>query len=252
MIHGINAYMGTLSYLADYVRKHNNLIVIGHDVRNYGRTTGRNRGYLEDLDELMGDIDKVVKWGKQKYGETLPVSLTGFSMGGALTIKFANLKYHKYDWVILINPGIQINPAGAIKLSWMDKIKIELFPHTYLFPGSFDHNVRHLPFIKQLEADPYMYTGEVWAGTLGNVNRYAKQVRDSADEFDFPYLFVQSGNDKTINPFVIIDFDRKSPSKDKTCFFAPDMWHSVFFDKEITELVPEISKWITHQVNKGK
>lgn len=50
MIHGVNAYMGTLSYLADYVSRHNDLIVIGHDVRNYGRTTGEKRGYLEDID----------------------------------------------------------------------------------------------------------------------------------------------------------------------------------------------------------
>ena len=250
MIHGINAYMGTLSYFADYVRKNNNLIVIGHDVRNYGRTTGLKRGYLEDLDEIMGDIEKVVKWGISKYGENLPVSLAGFSMGGALTIKFANMKSHKYRYVILINPGIQINPAGAMKLSLMDEIKINLFPHTYLFPCGFNNNVRHLPFIKQLEADEYMYTGDIWAGTLGNVHKYGKRVKDSAAEFDFPYLFVMSGNDKTINPFAVIDFDRSSPSKDKTHFFAPHMWHSVFFDKEITELVPEISKWITFQTNK--
>lgn len=56
MIHGINAYMGTLSYFADYVREHNDLIVIGHDVRNYGRSGGVKRGYLEDIDSLMGDI----------------------------------------------------------------------------------------------------------------------------------------------------------------------------------------------------
>lgn len=46
MIHGINAYMGTLSTFADYVRTHNDLIVIGHDVRNFGRSTGSKRGYL--------------------------------------------------------------------------------------------------------------------------------------------------------------------------------------------------------------
>lgn len=97
-----------------------------------------------------------------------------------------------------------------------------------------------------------MYTGPVWAGTLANVFKYAKQTRDSAVDFDFPYLFVMSGNDKTIDPFVIRDFEIKSPSHDKTHFFAKDMWHSIFFDKDVTILVPEISKWITLQTNKKK
>lgn len=98
----------------------------------------------------MGDIDKVVDWGKKKYGDKLPVSLAGFSMGGALTIKYANLKTHVYDWVILLNPGIENNPAGGFKFSLTDHIKMTLFPHTYLFPCGFNNNVRHLPFIKKL------------------------------------------------------------------------------------------------------
>lgn len=171
--------------------------------------------------------------------------MAGFSMGGALTIRFADKKLYKFAGIILINPGIEVNPAGTFSLSLVDITKIYLFPRLYLFPCGFDKNVRHKPFIKELEDDPFMYKGEVWAGTFGNIHKYAKSTREEMKDFDYPYLFVMSGNDKTINPFIIIDFDRKVRSTDKTHFFAPKMWHSVFFDKEITELVPEISKWIS-------
>lgn len=74
----------------------------------------------------MGDIDKVVKWGRHKYGYEYPVSIAGFSLGGALTIKFANLKLHNFAWVLLLNPGIKANPGagGKVHLSFIDRVKI--------------------------------------------------------------------------------------------------------------------------------
>jgi alpha-beta hydrolase superfamily lysophospholipase len=107
-------------------------------VRNYGRTTGEKRGYLEELDELNGDIDKVVYWGRDKYGWNKTISMAGFSMGGALTLRFTTLnKNHKFSWVIFLNPGIKANPANESHLSIFDKIKIKFFPHTYLTPIKF-------------------------------------------------------------------------------------------------------------------
>lgn len=76
-----------------------------------------------------------------------------------------------------------------------------------------------------------MYVGPVWAGTLGNVAKYGHNTADLFPKFDYPYLFVMSGNDKTIDPFVSRDFENLSISTDKTHFFAPEVWHSVFFDK---------------------
>jgi hypothetical protein len=51
-----------------------------------------------------------------------------------------------------------------------------------------------------------MYVGPVWAGTLGNVLKYGHQTVDLYAKADYPYLFVMSGNDKTIDPFVSRDF----------------------------------------------
>ena len=87
----------------------------------------------------------------------------------------------------------------------------------------------------------------MWSGTLGNIHSYAKEVRDSAQIFDFPYLFMMCGNDKGFHPFQIVDFDRKSPSKDKTHLFVRDGWHSVFIDKNAAKIIPIVSEWIAQR-----
>lgn len=63
-------------------------------------------------------------------------------------------------------------------------------------------------------------------------------------KFKLPYLFVQSGSDKVVDPFAIVDFDRDCQSDDKTHFFAKDMWHTCCFDRDFEEMVPEIIRWL--------
>jgi hypothetical protein len=53
-----------------------------------------------------------------------------------------------------------------------------------------------------------------------------------------PYLFIQSGTDKIVDPFVIRDFDKLSKSEDKTHYFSQDMWHSCCFDIEFIKMTP--------------
>ena len=150
IFHGINAHIGTLSELASFVKDHNNLIVIGHDVRNFGKSGGLKRGYLEDIDEIMGDCEKMVAWAVEKYGRNQQIFLTGFSMGAGLAIRYANMKLHNFAGVVLLNPGLQPNPAGTHPISILDKVKILAFPHTYLFKPDFNNNCRHRPLVKKL------------------------------------------------------------------------------------------------------
>lgn len=82
------------------------------------------------------------------------------------------------------------------------------------------------------------------AGTIKNIGVLTRNIWDEVLKFNLPYLFIQSGVDKSIDPFVIIDFERDSKSQDGTHFFAKDMWHSACFDSDIYEMTMDIIRWI--------
>lgn len=47
-------------------------------------------------------------------------------------------------------------------------------------------------------------------------------------EFKLPYLMIQSGVDKLVDPFLAVDFEKECKSTDKTVIYCKDMWHAVF------------------------
>ena len=60
-----------------------------------------------------------------------------------------------------------------------------------------------------------MYSGKVWTSTTSTLlsNMHATTKRYS--EFKTPYLCIQGGTDKVLNPFAVIDLEEKSQSTDK-------------------------------------
>jgi alpha-beta hydrolase superfamily lysophospholipase len=46
-------------------------------------------------------------------------------------------------------------------------------------------------------------------------------------KFKLPFIMIQSGVDKLVNPFQAIDFEKQCSSTDKTVVYFKDMWHAV-------------------------
>ena len=59
-----------------------------------------------------------------------------------------------------------------------------------------------------------------------------------------PYLFIQSGNDKLIDPFQAINIEDTSPSKDKKTVIIFEMWHSIWFDDKAGDVIKIIEEWL--------
>ena len=63
-----------------------------------------------------------------------------------------------------------------------------------------------------------------------------------------PYLVVQSGSDKIVDPFACLDLEEVSPSKDKTTVIIGDMWHAVWFDDHVYDVIQIVEEWILERV----
>jgi esterase/lipase len=55
-----------------------------------------------------------------------------------------------------------------------------------------------------------------------------EEIEGEWDKFTSPFILIQSGMDKSVDPFLGIDFEKACKSKDKTVIYFKDMWHTVF------------------------
>lgn len=76
--------------------------------------------------------------------------------------------------------------------------------------------------------DPYVYKGKVIPGSIRALLEGMEEIENEWNQFSLPFLLIQSGVDKIIDPFLGIDFEKESPSLDKTVIYWKDMWHSVY------------------------
>jgi hypothetical protein len=46
-----------------------------------------------------------------------------------------------------------------------------------------------------------------------------------------PYLAIQGGIDRSVDPFAPIDLEKKSKSNDKTTLYYKEMWHDILVEE---------------------
>jgi alpha-beta hydrolase superfamily lysophospholipase len=61
---------------------------------------------------------------------------------------------------------------------------------------------------------------------------------------------VQSGVDKMVDPFQAIDFEKQCNSKDKTVVYFKDMWHGIFLEEELPQVIQVVREWLAQRINK--
>ena len=104
--------------------------------------------------------------------------------------------------------------------------KLKVVEQTYYSTTKYDQT-------DKIMQDPYLYKDKIVPGTMKVVLDLMEEIEDEWDMFTSPFILIQSGMDKVVDPFLGIDFEKTCKSKDKTVLYFKDMWHSVFDEDEI-------------------
>jgi alpha-beta hydrolase superfamily lysophospholipase len=67
-------------------------------------------------------------------------------------------------------------------------------------------------------------------------------------EMTSPYLLIQSGTDKLVDPFACLDLEKVSPSQDKTTVIIHGMWHAVWFDDHVYDVIRIVEEWLEERI----
>ena len=230
-----------------------NIVSYGLELRGHGKSSGI-RFYVDNFDNYLSDLDTLIKCIKL-YHTNLPIFLLGFSMGGAIAIKYSILY------------GIRDNIAGVILLAPLcnfithhyNIVISTMYYMSYLFPTwkfITNNNKAELyeeKYINNKENsiysnnDPYMlcigrecYNAISWI----NKNQYL---------FNIPVIALHSKNDNTTDYLKTCEFINKCSSSDKEIIILNEGYHNLLIPRNNDDTIPNkimkhIFIWLKYRV----
>lgn len=128
---------------------------------------------------------------------------------------------------MFLSPALRENKESQPYMKKLGKVFGALFPKGTIFPQSFNSQSR-IDQTDRIMADPYIYKDKVVPGSVKVILETMAEIENQFSKFTNPFILIQSGVDKMVDPFLAIDFEEECQSKDKTVIYCKDMWHAVF------------------------
>lgn len=223
----MNAHGGGSGYLAMNLVRKCGVDAYAHDFTNFGQSKGPFRGLIESMDAMVSEAQSFMEFILSKYVDKPKVYIAGLSLGGAVCFHLSLKAPQLVDGVIFLSPALRENTESQPFMKKVGWLIGAVLPRMKLVNQTFG-NQNKLDVMDRINADPYVYKDKVVPGSVKVVLDAMSNSEKDWGKFDRPFIMVQSGVDKLVDPFQAIDFEEACKSKDKTVIYCKNMWHSVF------------------------
>lgn len=71
-----------------------------------------------------------------------------------------------------------------------------------------------------------------------------REYEDTFASFKTPVLIIQGAKDNSVDPQGAIDLYEQCGSENKTIMLYPNLWHNIWQEEEIYEIMPKVCDWL--------
>lgn len=217
--------------------------VMSFDQEGHGKSEG-SKGNIISLQDYAVDSENFIIKSKSLYKDNLPIFLLGESMGGTMCIMVSLKRPDLIKGIILMAPAIGVNPdleptlqkivrffnfccCGSLGLKELDQT---LASRNSYYQGYFIDN-------------PDFFHGKVNARTGTAMLNGLQNLHSQLHKVRVPLILFQGGQDKIVDAGQAREFIRVCESPDKELVFYDDMYHAVFHEPEINEILEKCIEW---------
>lgn len=257
MFHGLGSYTNVSVHVAnEYSQK--GLISIGYDLRGHGKSEGIN-GNIEDIDEVLNDTEYVIKTSilflEEKYNENKAflnnVFLSGVSFGGLLAYLFSQridnnesyLKKNMLKGVILYAPAFSLNISSLMRV--IISIVNCIYSNYSIHISQTESDICKNPLIFE-KPDPIVHNTIIKIGSINEILNATNKLSPQA--FHYSFIIICPAIDKLCKPSGMFDFFKNSISNDKTFVYYENLWHQVYNEEEIYNVLYLVNDWIRERL----
>ena len=173
---------------------------------------------------------------------------------GGMTAYHLSLKNPKlFDGVILMAPALKNSINGFLigMTSFLKTLLPKKSRLTKPFYGKATKNPAITEFVKK---DKYAFSERVCLSTISMMVDVMDKSPQTFKDYKSPFIIFQGGLDKLVNPEVCFELYEKSstPAEDKEIHFIEEMWHDIWHEEEIYEIMEKSLKWMLNRIKKNQ
>jgi acylglycerol lipase len=245
VVHGLGEHCGR------YMNVVNHFVPLGYAVYGldhigHGKSDGI-REFVERFEDYTNTLTFFYDIVKGRH-PSVPIFLLGHSMGGLIALYYLLDHQPDFKGAVISAPTIKISDSIARVTIIIGKILSALAPKAGLLALEANGISRDPEVVTAYINDPLVFQGKTSARLAAELLKAMLRVTAEADKITLPFIVVQGGEDKLVEPTGAQMLYDKASSKDKTIKVYDGLYHEVFNEPERAGVLKDVEVWLSEHV----
>ena len=245
IVHGLGEHSGRyMNFVNHFVPL--GYAVYGFDHIGHGRSEGKREGIrrFTDYTETLTRYYKKVT--ESRNGK--PIFLVGHSMGGLIVSHYLLEHQAGFNGAIISVPLVKVSDTISKTTIFIGKLLSVVAPQLGLLSLDVNAISRDPDVVKKYVDDPLVFHGKTPARLAAELLKAMLHVTAQAEKITLPFIVVQGGADRLVDPGGAQMLYDRAGSADKTIKIYDGLYHEVFNEPEHPQVLKDVETWIAARI----
>jgi len=98
--------------------------------------------------------------------------------------------------------------------------------------------------VQNLIDDPLMYNEGARTGSMKSLVEAMANLEDTFQDYNAKFIMFFGGKDMIVDPLCSFKLMRESKSPDKTLYHYENLYHDIWHEEEIFDIIPKLLDWL--------
>jgi acylglycerol lipase len=241
IVHGLGEHSGRYKNVVGYLVPRG-YAVYGMDLVGHGKSGG-DREFVERFDDFTDTLTihyfMVKAWQPER-----PIFLLGQSLGGLIASCYLLDHQDQFQGAVFSAPLVTLGESVSRATVLMARVLSVVAPRAGVAPLDTSALSRDPEVVKAYVDDPLVFHGKTPARMGGAMLEGMERVAAEAPRITLPFLAIQGGQDRLVDPAGTRMLYERAGSQDKTIKFYEGLYHDVFNEPEHEQVLQDVESWL--------
>ena len=245
IVHGLGDHSGRYLNVVDHFVPRG-YVVYGMDQIGHGKSEGR-REYVESFDDFSFNLTAYLAMVRQ-WQPGRPVFLLSHSIGGLIAAYYLLDHQAEFQGAVFSAPVVKVASHVSQTTVFMARALSLLAPTAGVLPVDPGTISRDPEVVKAYVDDPLVFHDKPTARLSAEMLRALIRVSAETGKITLPFLAMQGGDDRLVDPDGAQILYERAGSADKSLKLYPGLYHEIFNEPEHGQVLGDVEAWLDARI----